>query len=72
MDSENGLQALRVFAVSGEAKLITQTLDFANSSETRLLSDLRISGAATVAPGALFNGSGTLIVDATGTLRAKA
>lgn len=58
-----------VFGLGGESVLNTQTLVFANGSDTRLFGDLRFRGDATLEDGAGFTGGGTLIVDAQASLR---
>jgi hypothetical protein len=61
LDQDGRITAL---GLGGESLLDTQTLVFDDDSETRLFGDLRFRGAATVVPGAVFTGSGDLIVDA--------
>lgn len=59
---------LRALAFGGEATLATQTLLFDSDGTNTLTTDLRIRGFATVEPGAVFTGDGTLIVDERGSL----
>ena len=64
--------SITVVAFGGEVVLETQTLLFANTSTTQLSSNLRLRGNATIAPGAVFTGGNSLIVDPAGVLTVQA